>query len=170
MGLAAALEEDREQRFAARDAARQVERAEQRQWKKEQHEWLDEMLPKATGRFVTGRMYCAAWWTMRLHCVSPIHREAIIEKKLAAREAKRAREDSPDMPPGRVDLMGDGDDSFAAAKAREARRTEWRDKAQLAKREQLEQKISAAQEAENEKMAMFRSLVAQGPITIRKRE
>lgn len=41
-----------------------------------------------------------------------------MEKKLAAREANRAREESPDMPPGRMDLMGDGEDSFAAAKAR----------------------------------------------------
>lgn len=60
--------------------------------------------------------------------------------------------------------------SRIARARREARKTEWRDKAQLAKREQLEQKISAQQQAENEKMAMFRSLVAQGPITIRKRE
>lgn len=93
-----------------------------------------------------------------------------MEKRVAAREAKRAREESPDIPPGRVDLMGDGDDSFAAAKAREARKTEWRDKTSLAKREQVQHKLAAAQQEENEKMAVFRSLVAQGPITIRKRE
>ncbi len=62
----------------------------QHSWNRDQKEWLDEMLPKATGR------------------------EALVEKKVAAREAKRAREESPD-----VDLMGRGEeDSFAAAKAR----------------------------------------------------
>ena len=102
---------------------------------------------------------------------TPPFREALIEKKVAAREAKRAREESPDAPPSRMDVMGGGDDdSFAAARAREAKRTAWRDSKKLAAQEQLQHKLSAAQAEENDKMAMFRSLVAQGPITIRKRD
>lgn len=56
--------------------------------------------------------------TSKINIVLKLPREAIVEKKIAARQVKRAREESPDAPPGRMDLMGDGDDSFTAAKAR----------------------------------------------------
>lgn len=46
-------------------------------------------------------------------------REALIEKKMARREAAKAREDSPEVMrvTGGGDVMG-GDDSFEAARAR----------------------------------------------------
>lgn len=53
---------------------------------------------------------------------------------------------------------------------REAKRSEWRTKQQMAKQEQVNQKLSAAQAAEDAKMATFRAMVAQGPITIAKRQ
>lgn len=52
-------------------------------------------------------------------CSPAAGREAVVEKRIARREAARAREDSPEMlrVTGGGDVMG-GDDSFAAAKAR----------------------------------------------------
>lgn len=40
----------------------------------------------------------------------------------------------------------------------------------MAKREQLSQKLSAAQAEEEAKMAQFRALLARGPISIPKRQ
>lgn len=91
-GMAALLED----RQAARKDARAAEGADRRRWRAEQREALDEMLPKSTGR------------------------EALVEKRIARREAARARDDSPEMmhvAGGGGSVMG-GDDSFAAAKAR----------------------------------------------------
>jgi len=47
LGMAAALEEEREAREGARDA----ERSEVRRWKVNQRAEMDEMLPKGTGRY-----------------------------------------------------------------------------------------------------------------------
>lgn len=53
---------------------------------------------------------------------------------------------------------------------REASYNARRNQRDLAKREQLTQKLSAAQEAEAAKMAQFRALLAHGPISIPKRQ
>ncbi len=53
---------------------------------------------------------------------------------------------------------------------REDSRNQWRNRAQAAKRDELAAKLSAAQEAEEAKMASLRALVASGPITIPKRQ
>lgn len=145
VGLAAAMAEDTEKRYEAKGASRQAEAGERRKWRADQKELLDEMLPKATGR------------------------EAMIEKKAARREAARARDDSPDHVSRSMDIMGD-DDSFAAARDREAGRASWKSKQQLARQDVASQRLAAAQAEENDKMAAFRALVAKGPITIRKRD
>ncbi|CAL8471137.1 g10679 [Coccomyxa elongata] len=143
LGMAAAMEDDRE----AFGAQKQAQAAERKTWRREQREALDEMLPKATGR------------------------EAQIEKKMARREAAKERDASPDIVklPGGGDVMG-GDDSLEAARAREAKRSEWRTKQQMVKREEVSHKLSVAQATEDEKMAAFRAIVAQGPISIPKRQ
>lgn len=53
---------------------------------------------------------------------------------------------------------------------REAKRSDWRTKQQMAKREEVNHKLSAAQAAEDAKMAAFRALAAKGPISIPKRQ
>ena len=53
---------------------------------------------------------------------------------------------------------------------RDARRVDKRTQQQLAKRDDLAMRATAAQAAEEDKMAMFRKLVAQGPIAIPKRQ
>lgn len=54
----------------------------------------------------------------------------------------------------------------------EAKRQEWRSKQQVAKKEELAVKLSAAAQAEADKMAQFRALVAAqgGKIAIPKRQ
>lgn len=144
VGMAAAMEEERE----AHQAAREGQQVERRKWRTEQKEWLDEQLPKATGR------------------------EAQLEKKAARREAAKEREQSPDMSklPGGGDIMG-GDDSFAAAKAREARKDDWKSRQQAVKQDMLSQKLAAANAQEQAKMAMFRNMIAPGvALTIPKRQ
>ncbi|KAI8466459.1 MAG: hypothetical protein J3K34DRAFT_524543 [Monoraphidium minutum] len=142
-GMLALMADQQQQR----GEARQAEGLEKRKWRAEQKERLDEMLPKATGR------------------------EALVEKRIARREAARAREDSPEITrvTGGGDVMG-GDDSFAAAKAREAAFTARRTQRDAAKREVLSAKLSAAQAEEAAKMAQFRALLAHGPISIPKRQ
>lgn len=55
---------------------------------------------------------------------------------------------------------------------REAKRQEWRSQKQTAKKEELAHKLSAAAQAEADKMAQFRALVAAqgGKIAIPKRQ
>eukprot|EP00854_Cymbomonas_tetramitiformis_P001721 gene1721-2382_t len=92
---AAAFAAAEEERRAQQESSWQQQRLEQKRHKGDQKEWLDEMLPKATGR------------------------EAMLEKKAVQRQQAREREASPDIGGlyGGGDIMG-GDDSFAAAKAR----------------------------------------------------
>ena len=52
---------------------------------------------------------------------------------------------------------------------REAKQNEWRNRKTAAKQEEMHHKLTAAQAAEAEKMAQFRALVAQGPISIARR-
>lgn len=89
---------------------------------------------------------------------------------VACREEAKARDASPDAVrlPGGGDPYGD-DDSFAAAKAREARAAQQRSHRNLARAEQVSVAVAQAQQKEDEKMAGFRALLAQGPITIQKR-
>lgn len=144
VGMAAAMEEERE----AEQAARQGQQVERRKWRADQKDWLEEQLPKATGR------------------------EAQLEKKAARREAAKEREQSPDISklPGGGDIMG-GDDSFAAAKARESRKEDWRSKQQAVKQDLLAQKLAAANAEEQAKMAMFHSMISSGKaVTIPKRQ
>ncbi len=63
-----------------------------------------------------------------------------------------------------------GDDSFAAAKAWESKREEKFRNNALLKREQLTARVAQAQAEEDAKMAGFRAMLAQGPITIPKRQ
>jgi hypothetical protein len=141
-GMGAYLDDKKD----ARVRERVHDRDERRKEAKGQRELLDELLPKATGR------------------------DAVIEKKMARREEAKARDSSPDRNflPGGGDMMG-GDDSFAAAKAREARQEAWQRNKQLVKREELSAKLASAQAKEDEKMAQFRAMLQQGPITIQKR-
>ncbi len=62
VGMAAALEEDR----LARESARDAERAEVRKWKADQRAELDEMLPKATGRYACWMSASARYETFQL--------------------------------------------------------------------------------------------------------
>eukprot|EP00775_Hariotina_reticulata_P004090 gene4090-4337_t len=144
-GMAAFLDDQQQQRAEERLGAA----VERRSWRREQKDLLDEMLPKATGR------------------------EARVEGRIARREEAKAREASPELMTvtGGGSIMG-GDDSFAAAKAREAKRQEWRAKQQAVKKEELTSKLSAAAQAEADKMAQFRALLAAqgGSITIPKRQ
>jgi hypothetical protein len=50
VGMAAALDEEQDLRLAARDA----EKVDRRRWRRDEKEALDELLPKATGRWVAG--------------------------------------------------------------------------------------------------------------------
>ncbi|KAF8072677.1 SCI1 [Scenedesmus sp. PABB004] len=150
-GMAAFNDDAGQQQAEQRAAARVGDAAERRSWRREQKEALDELLPKATGGTHEGR----------------------VEARMARREEARARDASPDLVPlaGGGDVMGGGD-SFAAAKAREAKRVEWRDRKFAAKREEIAAKLSAAAAAEAEKMAAFRALVANqgGRMVIPKRQ
>ncbi|WIA28710.1 hypothetical protein OEZ86_011246 [Tetradesmus obliquus] len=153
LGMAAFLQDQKQQHTESRVAARAGEAADRRSWRREQKEALDDLLPKATGG----------------------SHEARVEARMARREAARARDGSPDLVPvtGGGDMMGGGgDDSFAAAKAREAKRQEWRSRQSAAKKEELAGKLSAAAAAEADKMAQFRALVAAqgGRISIAKRQ
>lgn len=67
-------------------------------------------------------------------------------------------------------LMTQGD--FCVLHCREAQRQEWRAKKQVAKKEELSAKLSAAAQAEAAKMEQFRQLLAAqgGAITIAKRD
>ncbi|GAX79248.1 hypothetical protein CEUSTIGMA_g6688.t1 [Chlamydomonas eustigma] len=142
-GMSAYIADNRDREMEAR----QLDRAGRKREAGLHKDYLDEILPKATGR------------------------DALIEKKVARREESKARESSPDRAylPGGGDIMGE-DDSFAAAKAREARREESFRNRSLLKKEELSQRLSEAQAAEDAKMAGFRALLAQGPITIAKRQ
>ena len=53
---------------------------------------------------------------------------------------------------------------------REAKQNEWRNRRELAKREELGHKLSAFQAQEDAKIAQFKALLQQGPITIPKRQ
>ncbi|GBF92651.1 hypothetical protein Rsub_05020 [Raphidocelis subcapitata] len=145
-GVAALMSDQQQQRQEAHAAAREETGKERRKWRSEQNELLDELLPKATGR------------------------EAVVEKRIARREAARARDNSPELMrvTGGGDVMG-GDDSFAAAKAREAAFSARRTQRDAAKREGLMTKLQAAAAEEAAKMAAFRAMVSAGPITIPKR-
>ncbi|MEW5313266.1 MAG: hypothetical protein WDW38_004850 [Sanguina aurantia] len=66
-------------------------------------------------------------------------------------------------------LMG-GDDSFAAAKAREDRRATGQRQVAMARNEGMMAKVAAFQAKEDDLMAGFRALAALGPITIAKRQ
>jgi len=95
-----------------------------------------------------------------------------VEKRIARREDARARDDSPELTrvTGGGDVMGGGaDDSFAAAKAREAQWNSKRNQRQAVQREGLAAKLAQAQAEEDAKMAQFRALISKGPIAIPKR-
>lgn len=145
-GMAAALEEEREAAAAAA-VGRQVER---RKWKEEQTELLDQMLPPATAG--TG--------------------DARVEARMARREEKRVRDGSPDMVhlPGGGDAMGfGGDDSFTAAKQREATAAQKRQRFGGYKTADAAQKLAEHGQKEDATMAQFRALLDKGPIAIAKR-
>lgn len=143
VGMAAALDEElnlKEQARAAALAERQKQRAEAK-------EWLDEAVPRLTGK------------------------DKQLEEKRARRELAKAGRDSPEYAgPRGMDVMGGGDDDFAAAKAREAARQERRGRFQSARTAEVQQRLAAAAAAEDDKMAAFRALLAKGPIQIAKRQ
>ena len=136
------MEERRESDRRERGASKQ----DRRKWKQEQKLLLDEMAPKATGR------------------------EAKFEKAALRREERRAREDSPEMNTmiGGGSVMG-GDDSFAAHKARQARRQEQRDQRLNLRRAEAQEKLAAHQAREDAKMAQFKALLGKGNLQIAKR-
>lgn len=142
LGMAAAFEEEQE----ARDTLKDASKVEKRRWKADQKMLLDELLPKPTGR------------------------DAAIEKRQLRKEEKSTRETSPDIThlPGGGDVLG-GDDSFATAKAREQKKTAWKEREQRIKSEVANAKLREAEIKEQDSMAQFRALAARGPITIPKR-
>lgn len=145
-GMAAVMEEEREAAAAA-SSGRQVER---RKWKEEQAELLDQMLPPATAG--TG--------------------EARVEARVARREDRCAREGSPDTAhlPGGGDASGfGGDNTFAAAKQREASAAHKRQRFGSYKSAEAAQKIAEHGQKEDATMAQFRALLDKGPIAIPKR-
>lgn len=52
---------------------------------------------------------------------------------------------------------------------REAKQMQWKARKGAVRQQEMQQKLTAAQEAEAEKMAQFRALVAQGPLSIARR-
>ena len=66
-------------------------------------------------------------------------------------------------------LPARGGDSFAEARAREARRTDNRARRREEKKLEMEEKLERHKEEEEAKLDQFRALLAQGPIKIRKR-
>lgn len=142
------LEDDQEQR----EANREKNRAEKKRIWKEQKEWLEDNFPKATGK------------------------DVLQEKRAARREEAKARDYSPDagVVPGSSfgNIMG-GDDSFAAAKAREQKRKAWRnlnrDEAKGGGNAEFEQKLKAYRDKEDKKIADLKALIGNRGFTIQKR-
>eukprot|EP00004_Rigifila_ramosa_P014101 TRINITY_DN3179_c1_g1_i1.p1 TRINITY_DN3179_c1_g1~~TRINITY_DN3179_c1_g1_i1.p1 ORF type:complete len:222 (+),score=48.08 TRINITY_DN3179_c1_g1_i1:218-883(+) len=100
---------------------------EQKKWNRDRKEDLEELVPKATGR------------------------EALVEKKQAARAERRAREESPDAVPG-VDVMG-SDGGFKAMVARQRAK---REETAAKKQADLNERLTAYQQKEKEKMDAFK--------------
>ncbi|KAL4419943.1 hypothetical protein ABPG75_007041 [Micractinium tetrahymenae] len=143
VGMAAALDEDLNLKEQARAAAL----AERQQQRREAKEWLDEAVPRLSGK------------------------DKQLEEKRARRELAKAGNDSPDYAgPRGMDVMGGGQDDFAAAKAREAARQDRRGRFQAARTAEVQQRLAAAAAAEDDKMAAFRALLSKGPIQIAKRQ
>ncbi|GIL85849.1 hypothetical protein Vretimale_8885 [Volvox reticuliferus] len=143
-GIAAFMEDQRTQQAGARQESRRQDRARAR-------ELLEDVAPRETGR------------------------DKLVAERAARRELARSRDD--DGPGGFIpgggrggedDLLGGGD-SFEAAKAREARRTEAARQRGLARAEEVSQRAAAYAAKEDEKLAGLRALLAKGPITIAKR-
>ncbi|KAG2437588.1 hypothetical protein HYH02_011228 [Chlamydomonas schloesseri] len=142
MGMAAFMEDQRAMKQDARLDGRRKDRALAK-------ELLEDIAPKETGR------------------------DKLVAERAARRQLARQDDDGPGgyLPGGgrgEDSLMG-GDDSFAAAKAREAKRQELARQRGLAKMEDVAQRTAAFQAKEDEKLAGLRALLAKGPITIAKR-
>ncbi|KAL6776925.1 hypothetical protein ACKKBF_B19520 [Auxenochlorella protothecoides x Auxenochlorella symbiontica] len=148
VGLTAAIADDMNLEASAREAAAGDRREAARRSAAAEREWIDAVHPKAEGR------------------------EARVEARVARREEKRAREDSPEhlRLPGGGDVLGGGD-SFQAAKARLAASQGKRAQNAVLKHEALQHRLVAAQAAEDAKMAQFRALLGAsgGAIQIPKR-
>ncbi|EDQ91299.1 uncharacterized protein MONBRDRAFT_36210 [Monosiga brevicollis MX1] len=111
---------------------RSVEKSERHRRRQDQKAVLDELAPKETGR------------------------DARLAKKAAAREDRRARQQSPEMP--ERDLMGSSSGEFAHLVRRERERRESR----AAKRRAVaDRKLNAYQEKEAARMAEIMALAKQ---------
>jgi len=142
-----------DEEYEAKMAARQHIKSERKEGRQKDKLWLDEMLPKATGR------------------------EAMVEKKMARREDAKAREGSPEMTTvgfGGGDVMGGGgNDDFQATKARMAASQNRRMNVRAGQQAERMQKLTEYQAAEEAKMAQFRAMVglqAGSKVEIKKRE
>lgn len=142
VGMAAALDED----LDMKDQARAQAMAERQKHKREAKEWLEDQVPRLAGK------------------------DKQLEEKRARRELGRSKDDDAEFVPRGMDVMGGGEDSFAAAKAREAARQAQRGRHQTARQAEVQAKLAAAQAAEAEKMAQFKALLGAGPIQIAKRQ
>ncbi|KAI7843005.1 hypothetical protein COHA_003338 [Chlorella ohadii] len=142
VGMAAALDEDLDMKEQARAQAL----AERQRHKREAKEWLDDQVPRLAGK------------------------DKQLEEKRARRELGRSKDDDAEFVPRGMDVMGGGEDSFAAAKAREAARQAHRGRHQVARQAEVQAKLAAAQAAEADKMAQFKALLSAGPIQIAKRQ
>jgi len=118
--------------------SREERRRERKRAERAEREKLEEMFPRATGR------------------------DALREKRAAARVEGRARAASPDLvaavPGGGAGGLMGGGDSFSEAVAKQRQRQGRR---QEARREQVSAKLKAHQAAEDAKMAQFRAILAQ---------
>ncbi|KAG2429302.1 hypothetical protein HXX76_011070 [Chlamydomonas incerta] len=144
MGMTAFMDDQRNLKQDARLEGRRQDRTRAK-------ELLEDIAPKETGR------------------------DKMVAERAARRELARSGRDDdgpggflPGGGRGEDALMG-GDDSFAAAKAREAKRQEFSRQRGVAKMEDVAQRAAAFQAKEDEKLAGLRALLSKGPITIAKR-
>ncbi|PNW81664.1 hypothetical protein CHLRE_06g255250v5 [Chlamydomonas reinhardtii] len=144
MGMTAFMDDQRSQKQEARLDGRRQDRARAK-------ELLEDVAPRETGR------------------------DKMVAERAARRELARSGRDD-DGPGGYLpgggrgdDALMGGDDSFAAAKAREAKRQEFARQRGVAKMEDVAQRAAAFQAKEDEKLAGLRALLSKGPITIAKR-
>ncbi|PRW33547.1 pentatricopeptide repeat-containing mitochondrial [Chlorella sorokiniana] len=142
VGMAAALDEDLDMKEQARAQAV----AERQKHKREAKEWLEDQVPRLAGK------------------------DKQLEEKRARRELSRSKDEDAEFVPRGMDVMGVGEDSFAAAKARQASRQAQRGRHQAARQAEVQARLAAAQAAEAEKMAQFKALLGAGPIQIAKRQ
>lgn len=131
---------------ASREAARAASKGECKRERAAAAERLEDLVPRATGK------------------------DAKAAERAGRRELAKQRDASPDAHvTGGGDVMG-GNDSFAAAVARQKALQSRRDGRSAQRDADLQQRAAAANAVEEQKMAAFRALVGGGGLSIARRE